>query len=95
MASIKEIRYIVSFHLSNGEKYYIGKNLKLFPLDSNVSYDDMIRNAKQYSLHGAKCVTTNLWKKYGYSFEIHHGYKIIFSRYICLKVLKERFSKII
>lgn len=95
MATIKEIRYIVSFHLGNGEKYYIGKNSKLFPLDSNVSYDDMIRNAKQYSLHGAKCVTTKLWKKYGYSFEIHHGYKIDRSNYVCLKVLKEKFSKIV
>lgn len=56
--------YIISFVLSNGERYIINNKRKYVKIENSVTFDWLKENAKKYTQIGSKRIFNKLWEEF-------------------------------
>lgn len=58
-------KFIIFFELSNNVTFLVGNNLKCHQINhENLTIEDLEKQAKFYSSHGARIAITKLWDKF-------------------------------
>ena len=87
---MEDKQYIVLFELSNGKKYLVCHGYVFIQLHKPMTLNGLQAIARFYTLKGAKCISSRLWKEFSWEHEKKNGGKIVKSQYISLKYIKDR-----
>ena len=100
MATIKRLfseekKFIITFELADGRKYYVGEGYIFLSIKDNLSIDVLEKCAKQYKERGAKVVTTRIWDEFSTWNEKKNGSHIVHSNYYSLEYVKKHLTYIV
>ena len=100
MATIKRLfseekKFIITFELEDGRKYYIGEGYVFLSIKKDLSMEVLEKCAKQYKERGAKVVTERIWKEFSIWNEAKNGSHIVKSNYYSLEYVKKHLTYIV
>lgn len=87
---MEDKQYIVLFKLSNGKRYLVCHGYVFVQLHKPMTLNGLQAIARFYTMKGAKCISSRLWKEFSWEHEKENGGKIVQSQYISLDFIRKR-----